>query len=116
MAIIEDDSDSRIPDVARDALSVLVEQHKALKVKIVELKAKIVAWHRSNEASRRLATIPGIGPITASALAATVPDPAHFRSARQFAAWLGLVPGSIPRAGEICSAPSLSAATRGYGV
>jgi transposase len=100
VAIIEDDSDSRIPDVARDALCVLVEQHKALKIRIVELKAKIVAWHRSNEASRRLATIPGIGPITASALAATVPDPAHFRSARQFAAWLGLVPRQHSRSGR----------------
>lgn len=92
VAIIEDDSDSRIPDVARDALRVLAEQYEALKARIAVLKAKIVAWHRSNEASRRLATIPGIGPITASALAATVPDPDHFRSARQFAAWLGLVP------------------------
>lgn len=92
VAIIEDDSDNRIPDVAREALRVLAEQHEALKVRIAELKAKIVAWHRSNEASRRLATIPGIGPITASALAATVPDADHFQSARQFAAWLGLVP------------------------
>jgi transposase len=64
----------RLPDVAREALRVLAEQHEALKVRIAELKAKIVAWHRSNESSRRLATIPGIGPITASALAAMVPD------------------------------------------
>lgn len=65
-----------------------------------EVEAAILAWHKENEASRRLAAIPGIGPITASAIVATaqtsgfatVTDPAHFRSARQFAAWIGLVP------------------------
>ena len=51
-----------------------------------------MAWHRSNDVSRRLATIPGIGPITASAIAATVIDASQFSSGRQFAAWLGLVP------------------------
>ena len=50
------------------------------------------AWHRSNAISRRLETIPGIGPITASALAVTVTDPTLFRSGRHLAAWLGLVP------------------------
>jgi transposase len=51
-----------------------------------------VAWHRSNEVSRRLAIIPGVGPITASTIAATVVDANQFSSGRQFAAWLGLVP------------------------
>ena len=51
-----------------------------------------MAWHRSDDTSRRLATIPGIGPITASAIAASVPDPTQFKSGRQFAAWLGLTP------------------------
>lgn len=51
-----------------------------------------MAWHRQNEASQRLETIPGVGIITATALAASVPDPAVFKSGRQFAAWLGLVP------------------------
>ena len=51
-----------------------------------------LAWHRGNEVSQRLATIPGIGPIGASALAATVTDPHQFRSGRHFAAWLGLTP------------------------
>jgi transposase len=49
-------------------------------------------WHRQNEASRRLAAVPGIGVITATAIVATVSDPGQFRSGRQFAAWLGLVP------------------------
>lgn len=51
-----------------------------------------MAWHRTDETSRRLATIPGVGPITASAIAATVADSSQFRSGREFAAWLGLVP------------------------
>ena len=51
-----------------------------------------MAWHRQSAASRRLETIPGVGLITATALAASVPDPSVFNSARQFAAWLGLVP------------------------
>ena len=52
----------------------------------------LLAWHRSNEASRRLATIPGVGVITATALVATIGDGAQFRSGRQLSAWLGLVP------------------------
>jgi len=51
-----------------------------------------MAWHRADETSRRLASIPGVGPITASAIAATVSDPSQFRSGCEFAAWLGLVP------------------------
>ena len=52
----------------------------------------IHAWHRSNEASRRLESIPGIGPITASALVASVTHPSNFKSGRELAAWIGLVP------------------------
>jgi transposase len=55
-------------------------------------RRKSSSWHRADETSRRLATIPGIGPITASAIAAAVPDPGQFQSGRQFAAWLGLTP------------------------
>ena len=60
--------------------------------RVKEVKAAILAWHKDNEASRRLATIPGIGPITASAIVATVTDPTQLHSARQVAAWIGLVP------------------------
>jgi len=56
------------------------------------IERRIVLWCRQSEAARRLATIPGVGPITASALVASVTDPALFRSGRHFAAWLGLVP------------------------
>jgi transposase len=92
VAIIEDEADARLPDIARETLHILTLQFGVLKERIAELKAKIVAWHRADSISRRLATIPGIGPITASALAASVADPGQFRSARQFSAWLGLVP------------------------
>ena len=59
-----------------------------------------MTWHRDNDVSRRLATIPGIGPITASAIAATVPDASLFRSGRQFAAWLGLTPRAHSSGGK----------------
>lgn len=92
IAVIEDEKDNRIPEVAREALQLLAHQFAALKTRTAELKARIAAWHRQNSLSQRLAAIPGIGPITASALAASIADPQQFRSARQFAAWIGLVP------------------------
>ena len=60
--------------------------------RVKQLEVTLLAWHRSNEASRRLATIPGVGVITATALVATIGDGAQFRSGRQLSAWLGLVP------------------------
>jgi transposase len=65
---------------------------KELDRQVRELEAQIQAWHRSDETSRRLARVPGIGPLTASALVASVGDAKSFRSGRQLAAWLGLVP------------------------
>ena len=61
-------------------------------VEIGKIERHLMAWHRQNQASQRLETIPGVGIITATALAASVPDPSVFKSGRQFAAWLGLVP------------------------
>jgi transposase len=81
-----------LPELARQVLHGLVDQLRALAVEIAKAEKRILAWHRDSEASRRLASIPGIGPITASAIAAAVPDATLFRSARQFAAWLGLTP------------------------
>ncbi len=78
--------------MARYALRGLVAELEALGERVKEIEGAILAWHKDNEASRRLATIPGIGPITASAIVATVTDPTQFHSARQFAAWIGLVP------------------------
>jgi transposase len=81
-----------VPEAARRALDMLIDQLGFLEIGIRKAEAGILAWHRATEASRRLATIPGIGPITASAIAATVPDAGQFGSGRQFAAWLGLTP------------------------
>jgi transposase len=89
--VIENPDDNRLPALARDALLCLVAQLRTTEARIVALEKELVAWHRSSEASQRLATIPGIGVITATALVATVGDATQFRSARQFA-WLGLVP------------------------
>jgi transposase len=63
-----------------------------MKEQIKAVETEILAWHRGNEASRRLETIPGVGPIIASALAVTIADPSVFKSGRQLAAWIGLVP------------------------
>jgi transposase len=63
-----------------------------LKAQILEFDRRIMAWHRSNETSRRLDEIPGVGPALATALVASVADPRAFRSGRDFSAWIGLVP------------------------
>jgi transposase len=81
-----------LPDLARSALLMLADQLDALAAQINALERRLLAWHRQDQASRRLATIPGVGIITATALAATVVDPSAFRSGREFAAFLGLVP------------------------
>ena len=63
-----------------------------LKAQILEFDRRILAWHRSNETSKRLDEIPGVGPALATALVASVADPKAFRSGRDFSAWIGLVP------------------------
>lgn len=92
MAMILGEETAQLPEVARDALKALANLLEQVGNRVKEVEAVIVAWHRQNETSRRLATIPGVGPITASAIAAEVADPAQFRSARHFAAWIGLTP------------------------
>ena len=81
-----------LPAYARRALAILVRRLVELTEEIGALDRELGAWHAQNEASQRLAAIPGIGVITATAIAATVTDPKQFRSGRQFAAWLGLTP------------------------
>ncbi|MCH8862829.1 MAG: IS110 family transposase, partial [Proteobacteria bacterium] len=81
-AVIADGEDDRIPAQARACLEGLVRQFFSAHDEITLLEKHIYAWHRSNEASRRLETIPGIGPITASALAASISDPHLFKSGR----------------------------------
>ena len=77
-----------LPVHARSALHGIAAQLRALASEIDRLEAQILTWHRNDETGRRLATIPGIGPVIASAMAAAVPDVSLFRSGRQFAAWM----------------------------
>jgi len=89
---MEDTSGTLLPPEARTALEGLFDHVEALTEKIEALERRILAWHRQSEASQRLTTAPGIGPITATALVAAIGDASQFASARHFAAWLGLTP------------------------
>lgn len=82
----------QLPGFYIDLILKLVEQVKHLDTLVEELELRIKQWHRANEFSRRLEKIPGIGPITATALVASIGDAGNFTSGRQLAAWLGLVP------------------------
>lgn len=88
----ERDAQRMLPEMAQVALATLVRRLLELEDELRKLDRVLHEWHRQNEASRRLAAVPGIGVITATAIVATVSDPGQFRSGRQFAAWLGLVP------------------------
>jgi transposase len=81
-----------VPVEAHAALTMLARQWQALDADIKGLEQQIVQSVRTNEAARRIMAIPGVGPITASAVVAAVPDMKQFRSGRGFAAWLGLTP------------------------
>src|SRR5215470_10669618 len=85
-------SEERVPEVARACVGALGVQLRLLKAQILEFDRQIMAWHRSNETSKRLDEIPGVGPALATALVASVADPTAFRSGRNFSAWIGLVP------------------------
>jgi len=92
LAVITDGKDERVPVDARASLIVLAAQLQALQTLIGSIERRIVAQHRASEESQRVATVPGIGTVGASAITATVTDPSAFRSGRDFAAWIGLVP------------------------
>ena len=92
LGIAADVNDKRLPEVARACVTALGAQLRMLKAQILEFDRMINAWHRSNEASRRLDDIPGVGPALATALIASIADPKAFRSGRDFSAWIGLVP------------------------
>jgi transposase len=106
LEIIAGKGDEHLPIDARASLIVLAAQLQALQTMIGAIERRIMAQHRANEASKRVATIPGIGVLGASAITATVSDPSAFRSGRDFAAWIGLVPrqdstGGKPKLGPI---------------
>ena len=89
---ILEDGENGLPGVFRQLIDRLGAHLKELDRQVGELEVQIQAWHRANDASRKLAEIPGIGPITASALVASIGDAKSFDNGRQLAAWLGLVP------------------------
>jgi transposase len=90
---------------------MLAREYARVQAELKAIEAKLLAWHRADALSRRLAQIPGVGPVTAAALVMKAPDPHAFRSGRLFAAWLGLTPkdhstggktrhGKVTRAGD----------------
>jgi transposase len=106
IAIVRDENDQRLPASGRTALKLLADQIEGLTVRIEILGREIVAEVRRDDTMRRLATIPGVGPITAATIKALVPDPGAFKSGRHFAAWIGLTPkmhssGGKERLGKI---------------
>lgn len=100
MPRILEDGDNDLSGGMRRLLERLSAHLRELDKQVAELEAEIQAWHRANAASRRLADIPGIGPITASALTASIGDGKAFKSGRQLAAWLGLVPRQHSSGGQ----------------
>jgi transposase len=92
MPEILEDGENGLPGTMRNLLERLTENLKEMDRQVDELEKQIGLWHRENEASRRLAEIGGIGPITASAIVATVGKAREFKNGRQLAAWMGLVP------------------------
>lgn len=91
-AIVDENLESELPGMMRELMRGLLAQLQTLYTGVDELEAQIKRWHRDHETSRKLEAIPGIGPLTASALIATIGDARVFRNGRQLAAWLGLVP------------------------
>jgi transposase len=111
LGVVADTTDERVPATARTCLDMLVAQLSIVKEQILANDRRIMASARDTELGRRLMEIPGVGPLVASAIVATVPDPTVFRSGRDLSAWIGLVPrqnssggkerlGSISKAGH----------------
>jgi transposase len=82
----------RLPELARSILQTIIDQLNGTMARVREIEGRLVSWHRQSGVSRLLATVPGVGIMGASAIAATVADPSLFRSGREFAAWLGMTP------------------------
>ncbi len=94
-------ADESLPALARELFGVQAEEYVLVQTELKVIEAKLMAWHRANSCSQRLAQIPGVGPIGASMLIMKTPDPGLFRSGRQFAAWLGLTPKDHSTAGKV---------------
>ena len=100
LEIIRQDEDGCLQDTSRSCLLMLADQFSMVKAHILELDRAIVADVRRNESAKRLMAIPGVGPLLASAMVAAVPDPAMFKSGRNLAAWIGLVPRQSSSGGK----------------
>src|SRR4030081_949398 len=94
-------SDESLPGLARELFAAHAQEYAQLQAQIDEVDGKLMAWHKTNPGSRRLAQIPGIGPIGAAMLIMKTPAPDMFRSGRQFAAWIGLTPKDHSTAGKV---------------
>jgi transposase len=92
--------DKTMPSLAKEVFAMLAGQFQHANAQIKEIDAKLMAVHRTNELSRRLAQVPGLGPIGATAMAIKVTDPKVFRCGRDFAAWIGLTPKDHTTAGR----------------
>ena len=92
--------DARVPALARELFAFQAKDYARLQVDVKAIEVKLRAWHRANTTSRRLAQIPGVGPIGATALVMKTPDPGAFASGRHFAAWIGLTPKDHSTAGK----------------
>ena len=93
-------ADETVPVLARELFAEHAKEYAQLTAQLAAIDAKLMAWHRGNEPSRRLARIPGVGPVIASLIVMKTPDPKAFRSGRQFAAWIGLTPKDHSTAGK----------------
>jgi transposase len=94
-------TDEELPDLARRLFAMQATEYAQLQAEIEKVEAELMAWHRADECSRRLAQIPGVGPIGASLFTMKTPAPELFRSGRDFAAWLGLTPKDHSTAGKV---------------
>lgn len=92
--------DGSVPELAREMFAMQGRAYARLQAELKAVEVKLLAWHRANACSRRLAQIPGVGPIGATALVMKTPDPHAFASGRHFAAWLGLTPKDHSTAGK----------------
>lgn len=97
---ILEDAENGLPGTSRELFARMFEHFRALSEHVRELEQQIKRWHRQSEASQRLEAIPGIGALTASALVASIADARAFKSGRQLAAWLGLVPRQASSGGK----------------
>jgi transposase len=98
--------------LARELFAAQANEYAQLQAQIEKVDARLIAWHRADECSRRLTKIPGVGPIGAMLLKMKTPEPGLFRFARQFAAWIGLTPKDHSTAGKVRLGSITRAATK----